>query len=239
MADSNPPEGSFFGRWSQRKVQARVGSDKNENENTIDQKIVENYSKSVAEKLNNSRPESENKLENVDKKNIDVNTAPPAPPSPSLDDVAKLTVDSDYSAFAARSVDPGVHNAAMRKLFSANPHFNVMDGLDVYIDDYSVGEPIPKSMLRQMVQARSLGLLDDDLEDQDLPSSADAPTALAANDTGPIHENADLQLQRDDAAGHAGLDKRLEAGDEADLDANLDPIPNPNAEPGPADQRPG
>ena len=104
---------------------------------------------------------------------------------PTLEDVAKLSVDSDYSAFAMRNVDSKIRNAAMRKLFSGDPHFNVMDGLDVYIDDYSVGVPIPKAMLRQMVQARSLGLLDDELVDQDKPPSAELPTQLAANDKRP------------------------------------------------------
>jgi hypothetical protein len=33
-----------------------------------------------------------------------------------------------------------VRNAALKKLFT-DPHFNVMDGLDVYIDDY--GKPDP------------------------------------------------------------------------------------------------
>ena len=46
----------------------------------------------------------------------------------------------------------------MKKLFS-DPHFNVMDGLDTYIDDYGKPDPIPLSMLRRMNQsagARSL-----------------------------------------------------------------------------------
>ena len=69
---------------------------------------------------------------------------------------------------------PQVKNAAMKKLF-ADPHFNVMDGLDTYIDDYGRADPIPKAMLRQMVQARVLGLLDDELEEQPLPTDAVAP----------------------------------------------------------------
>ena len=39
-----------------------------------------------------------------------------------------------------------VRRAALKKLFS-DPRFNVMDGLDVYIDDYSKTEPIPPEML--------------------------------------------------------------------------------------------
>jgi hypothetical protein len=39
-------------------------------------------------------------------------------------------------------VAPEVKNAAFKKLF-ADPHFNVMDGLDIYIDDYSKPDPLP------------------------------------------------------------------------------------------------
>ena len=83
----------------------------------------------------------------------------------SLDDAKLLTKDSDFKPFMASNVGPEVRNAAMKKLF-ADPHFNVMDGLDIYIDDYSISEPIPESMLRQMASAKFLKLFDDDDEDE-------------------------------------------------------------------------
>ncbi|MDB5931393.1 MAG: hypothetical protein JWR60_3100 [Polaromonas sp.] len=82
----------------------------------------------------------------------------------SLEDVKALTQDSDFKPFMARNVGPEVRNAAMKKLF-ADPHFNVMDGLDIYIDDYSKPDPIPASMLRQMVGAKLLKIFDDDEDD--------------------------------------------------------------------------
>ena len=48
-----------------------------------------------------------------------------------------------------------VRRAALKKLFS-DPHFNVMDGLDVYIDDYSKTEPIPAAMLAGLRQAQNI-----------------------------------------------------------------------------------
>lgn len=82
-------------------------------------------------------------------------------PALSLDDVKFLTKDSDFKPFMARGVGPEVRNAAMKKLF-ADPHFNVMDGLDTYIDDYSKFDPIPEAMLRQMTGASVLGLFDEE-----------------------------------------------------------------------------
>jgi hypothetical protein len=52
-------------------------------------------------------------------------------------------------------VDEKLRQAALREMFS-DPHFNVMDGLDIYIDDYSKSDPIPAAMLRQLNQAKGL-----------------------------------------------------------------------------------
>jgi hypothetical protein len=75
--------------------------------------------------------------------------------------VKVLTPQSDFKPFMARHVDPEVKNAAMKKLF-ADPHYNVMDGLDTYIDDYSKPDPLPASMLRKMASAKFLNLFDED-----------------------------------------------------------------------------
>ncbi len=132
----------------------------------------------------------------------------PAEPAPTLADVALLTPDSDYSRFVASGVQPEVKNAALGKLFS-DPHFNVMDGLDTYIDDYGKPDPLPAGWLRQMAQSRMLGLFDDEEEKArppqtppSLPVQAEA-TAAPTSDP-PADENTDLQLQPDDDAGRPG-----------------------------------
>jgi hypothetical protein len=93
-----------------------------------------------------------------------------------MDDVARLTQDSDYSRFVGRGVDPGVKNAALHKLFT-DPHFNVMDGLDTYIDDYGLPDPLPPGMLEQMVQSEALGLFTKTPEDETQAAAAPAPPA--------------------------------------------------------------
>jgi len=135
----------------------------------------------------------------------------------------------------------------LKKLFT-DPHFNIMDGLDTYIDDYSKPDPIPESMLRRMAQSKALGLFDEPEEDaHGEPQDAIPPTAKAAPDTAstdppppresnpqsapptphpeaspdgagfaeltqsatapqavPRHEDPDLRLQQDNAAGRGG-----------------------------------
>ncbi len=74
------------------------------------------------------------------------------PPLPALD---QLNADSDYRGFLHPKVDEKLRRAALKKLFS-DPHFNIMDGLDTYIDDYSISEPIPAAMLAEMKSAQNI-----------------------------------------------------------------------------------
>jgi len=76
-------------------------------------------------------------------------------PAPELPPVESLTPDSDYRAFFHPKVNEDVRRAALKKLFS-DPRFNVMDGLDTYIDDYSKTEPIPPAMMAMMKSAQDI-----------------------------------------------------------------------------------
>ncbi len=70
------------------------------------------------------------------------------PELPSLD---TLSFESDFRGFLHQKVEEGLRRAALKKLFG-DPRFNVMDGLDVYIDDYSIPDPIPPEMLKKLAQ---------------------------------------------------------------------------------------
>jgi len=118
----------------------------------------------------------------------------------SLDDVKDLTKDSDFKPFMNRGVEPGVRNAAMKKLF-ADPHFNVMDRLDIYIDDYSQPDPLPLSMLRQMASAKFLNLFDDEEEEAQKAKDAVDAAAGVAHDAEPARETE--QMPPDDSVAHS------------------------------------
>ena len=53
-------------------------------------------------------------------------------------------------------VDPATRRQALKTLFQ-DPRHNVMDGLDVYIDDYSKPDPLPEGWLAKMNQVARLG----------------------------------------------------------------------------------
>jgi hypothetical protein len=76
-------------------------------------------------------------------------------PVPALPPVDELTMESDFSGFFHPKVDENLRRAALKKLFS-DPHFNIMDGLDTYIDDYSQPNPLPAAMLAGLRQAQNI-----------------------------------------------------------------------------------
>jgi Protein of unknown function (DUF3306) len=81
-------------------------------------------------------------------------TAPPAgsPPAPvELPPIESLNIDSDFTVFLRPEVDETLKRAALKQLFR-DPRFNVMDGLDTYIDDYTKADPIPPDMLAELLK---------------------------------------------------------------------------------------
>lgn len=100
----------------------------------------------------------------------------PELPAPTLEDVARLTLQSDYAAFLAKGVSPAVRRLALKKLF-ADPGFAVMDGLDIYIDDYTRASPLSDAMLAALEHAP--GVLTQLLGERDEASQ------IADNDTAP------------------------------------------------------
>jgi hypothetical protein len=185
----------FLGRWSRRKLDANEGK-------PLDPHPPEPASEQPAPPVAASAADASAAATRV--QTIEI---PPELPPPTLDDVKALTAESDFSRFAARDVTPEVKNAALKKLF-ADPRYNVMDGLDVYIDDYSKPDPLPVHVARQLAGAAFLKLFDE-------PEQPTAPRArdVADDHTGesvaqsgtdsavPSHDaDADLRLQQDDAA---------------------------------------
>ena len=213
-------DGGFLSRWSRRKVQVRQGAVvaeppapaptaaaplvvRAEPAPGAHAKAAPSGARAVAPPAGVPAPEAALAADPAP-----ALTAPPTtlPPPPTLADVAALTAESDYARFVAPGVDRGVKNAALKKLFT-NPHFNIMDGLDTYIDDYGKPDPLPAGMLRQMAQSHALGLFADDppapLPDLAMPLAGTPATAPdRASNTAPNTAQDTAQ----DAAQDAALD---------------------------------
>src|SRR5688500_373161 len=129
--------------------------------------------------------------------------APVTPPHaeadepPQLPPVEELTIDSDFRDFFHPKVDENVRRSALRKLFS-DPHFNVMDGLDVYIDDYSKTEPIPAAMLAGLKQAQRI--FEWAAEDKEKSTEAAPAPSVEPAQAPPIEEIAEHSVNGSTAA---------------------------------------
>ena len=117
-----------------------------------------------------------------DLKPVVAGQAPAQPKEPvPLPPVDSLTPDSDFTPFLQPDVDPDLKRRALHKLF-ADPRFNVMDGMDVYIDDYTKSDPLPEGWLEKMEQVRHLGIFKKD------PPPAEEAAAGAPADEPPADE---------------------------------------------------
>ncbi|MGA0570078.1 DUF3306 domain-containing protein [Variovorax sp. VNK109] len=212
----------FLGRWSRRKADAREGKPLDEPA-PVAAPIAPGPAASASAPV--TPPPATLPADEQRAPQAQAAKGPAEQPVLTLDDVQGLTKESDFKPFVARHVAPEVRNAAMKKLFT-DPHFNVMDRMDVYIDDYNLTTPMPESVLRQLASAKFLGMFGDEekKEDPNTPpghstgEAADADVAQDVAQSGVCNEipsqppasqethahDADLRLQPDDAARPPG-----------------------------------
>ncbi|MDH3320606.1 MAG: DUF3306 domain-containing protein [Betaproteobacteria bacterium] len=118
-----------------------------------------------------------------------------APPLPAID---SLTFESDFKAFMHAKVEDSVKRAALKKLF-ADPRFNVIDFMDVYIDDYTKDDPIPAAMMARLQHSRTTLFGREEEKKKDETREEPKPEELAQA-PGPAEEQPKEQKQEDDGA---------------------------------------
>lgn len=226
MADDDTPAG-FLSRWSKRKTDVREGRAVVEEVLTAVKPSTTNNARSPlasqqsgADSLTVQRAQPVQSVAGVDATNKPAQDTANQP-VPTMEDVQHLNAESNFASFMSSKVAPEVKNAAMKKLF-ADPHFNVMDGLDIYIDDYGKPDPLPAGMLEQMTSIDGLNLFNDKDKGD---TSAGQPEVLASADMAqsnpsdnlpttqrdtPAHDHADLRLQPNPAARPKGTEPKSE-----------------------------
>jgi len=223
---------NFFSRWSRRKAQVRTGQPLPAEPSVPVPPVVPVSVARAGAPLTSAAPPATQPHASA----TPAQPAPEKPPALTLDDVAQLTREADFSPFVGREVPAQVRNAAMKKLFT-DPHYNVMDGLDIYIDDYSKPSPLSAAMMAKMVGAQFLKLVDDPNE----VKPAAAPVAAATDtDTTPqaatsdgaasAPAEADAHPAPDTPTGPATAPAQPKAQDDhADLQLQPDHAPEPQS----------
>ncbi len=143
---------NFLSRWSKRKLEAKEKPVNNELPPS-DLK-TESSSNLPAQSLQANQP-----------KDIAVSTgsptdsaghnAPSEPPVPTEADLQGIELGGDVKAFLSDKVSADLKNKAFKALFS-RPEYNVMDGLDIYIDDYNTFVPLTQEQIGKMTFSKQL-----------------------------------------------------------------------------------
>ena len=66
-----------------------------------------------------------------------------------LPPLTSISLNTDFTPFMQAKVPAALRQQALKALFR-EPHFNAMDGLDTYIDDYTQFEPIAPDVLEKL-----------------------------------------------------------------------------------------
>lgn len=216
MPDKPTATGFSLRRWSQRKIEASRGvaspQEAEDPVNAVDPKR-EGVSDSAAQ--HDARALAATARSGTAQSTATrPRAAAPASPEPALPElppIDSLTIDSDFSPFMQKSVDESVRRSALKKLFQ-DPRFNIMDGLDVYIDDYSKPIPIDPAVVRTLVQARYIfnppatrvneqGFVEDVL---DGPSTETREEQRATDDAPQVEQTVSAGAASSDATASAG-----------------------------------
>ncbi len=131
--------GGFLSRWSRRKLAAAV-------QQAVQPDPGSTVAAEVAGSAGAVEPAAQGSV-------VEPVSPPSASPEAQLPPVEGLSLSSDFTAFLKEEVSEALRRKALQKLFS-DPHFNRMDGLDIYIDDYSQPDPIPPEMMAKLQHAR-------------------------------------------------------------------------------------
>jgi hypothetical protein len=221
MADDDTPAG-FLSRWSRRKADVREGRAVDEIRAPVASSPTTPSNASLASQSGKTQASvhgaNATVAENAANKTAHDQASQPVP---TMEDVQQLNADSNFASFMSSKVAPEVKNAAMKKLF-ADPHFNVMDGLDIYIDDYGIPDPLPAGMLEQMTSIDGLNLFNDKnkgdtpADQPEEQTSADVAQSSPSDNLSttqrdiPAHDHADLRLQPNPAARPEGAEPKPE-----------------------------
>lgn len=155
---------NFLSRWSKRKLEVRA-------QEKLAEEAPAAQDKAPVSAVN---VESENRAHELVKADSQMQPVPdPELPLPTEADLLAVRQGGDIKAFMVDKVSAELKNKAFKALFS-RPEFNVMDGLDIYIDDYNKFTPLSKEDIGKMTLSKQL-LSRPDLE---IPKKGDMQAGL-------------------------------------------------------------
>ena len=236
MADTPHPTGFSLRRWSQRKLAAgqRSESARTEDRAPAEPAAKPEGNRAIAPFAGTNPEQAANRahpMGSAPSHSAGSGAAAPAIAETgravALPPLESLTIDSDFSPFMQAGVDEDLKRNALRKLLR-DPQFNVMDGLDVYIDDYSKPSPLEPELARTLMQARYIfdapktrvtaeGIVEDVPQGDDAGAAGASAAAEGTQSSAPaaIRAGANAALPGDSATAESGTAPFAAAADPA------------------------
>ena len=195
-------------RWSQRKLAARRGD------------VVDEPAEETPAARPPQPPLTESEGAVVARGHEDVAGVSENESAPELPPIEELNAQSDYTAFLSDKVPEALQRAALRKLWTSDPAFGVIDGLDHYNEDYNVVDTL--LMPGQTSYQVGKGYIDE-IEEALAKLEPSEPGA----ETAPVDSSADSPVEAEPTATAAvepaDTERDESAKDDADLGDNAAP----------------
>ena len=192
---------NFLSRWSKRKLEAKEQEKQAETLRDLPEQLTE---QPIAMQLSATTEVDGSPAEEA------VNPELPLPTEADLQAVEK---GGDIKAFMVDKVSAELKNKAFKALFS-RPEFNVMDGLDIYIDDYNKFTPLSQEDIAKMALSKQL-LSRPDLEVPKIDDIregfsvlTDTVTEVVENPS-PVLDKADGEMLSNEISSETPVDPRV------------------------------
>ncbi len=173
MTGSDNEEG-FLSRWSKRKGAARESSDEEDNADGLETAAIGN---------------------DGDEPAIDGSSGEEMLDASDFDDVDfdKLDESSDYTRFIKANVPASIQQQALRKLWTSDPVFEVLDGMNDYDEDFT-GTGLAGKVLKTAHKI-GRGFVDD--EDV-ITDTTENPVQVDREGAGETPDSIEAEMQIDD-----------------------------------------
>ncbi|WP_370261310.1 DUF3306 domain-containing protein [Limnobacter sp.] len=192
----------FLSRWSRRKLEAKTQETQPQAE--LSSPLAQEGALSKPAPASSAQPEP-TAQGGSGAAQVEANL-----PLPTESDLETIAQGGDIKAFLSDKVSKDLKNKAFKALFS-RPEFNVMDGLDIYIDDYNKYTPLSKADIDRMALSKQLLSRPDlekakeeiaKIEDADLAITQVEPPAASES----LDETASDESKLADKAAEPGFD---------------------------------
>jgi len=167
MSDKGNKESSFINRWSDRKTAERDDQSLEQVEIPEQSAVASSSEQGVTSDENITVPDD-------------------------LPDINTLDKNSDFSLFMREGTPEHLKKLALKKLFTSDPAFSVLDGLNDYDEDYSMIGKVAEAVSSRYKPGKGMADPDGEIQEEDNNIPEDHSEISNEDQSGlPVQENTE------------------------------------------------